>query len=169
MGELPEFEAPEWDKRAVRAKQQAIAGPGIRALRQQVQAAAGRSYDNPNVRRAVLRDTLQGYGIGMGSVMQAAGRQAFGEYSQEYQSKYQERLHNFNAQIADLTNRFQAAYSTWKLGVGSETTTKEDRTYSTPAQMGETTSMVGTSTVAPSTRQLVPLGGWRSGVPGGPA
>jgi len=108
--EIPTFKAPEFDDRSVRAKAQRIAGPQIRRLRDVVQAAAARNYDNPNVRKMTLRQALAGYGQGLGDVMTGAHREAQAEEMQEFQTDYGEALQNWSARVAAANRVYDSAF-----------------------------------------------------------
>jgi len=97
QGKAPTFAAPEWDEKEIRKKSRKLAGPALAAMEQEVQRAVGQYYENPNVRRMVLRDTLQGYGIGMANVLLAAERGATAEYGAEYGRTYQTAMVNYQS------------------------------------------------------------------------
>ena len=97
QGKAPTFAAPEWDEKEIRKKSRKLAGPALAAMEQEVQRAVGQYYENPNVRRMVLRDTLQGYGIGMANVLLAAERGATAEYGAEYGRAYQTAMTNYQS------------------------------------------------------------------------
>ena len=82
--ELPTYKAPAWNEAEINTLTQQRAAPGLRAMRQQVNRAAGASYDNPNIKRMTLRDALEGYGTGIASVLGAAGTEATNEYGEKY-------------------------------------------------------------------------------------
>ncbi len=83
-GKAPTYAAPTWDEGAIESLTQKKAAPGLRALRQQVQRVTGRRFDNPQVGRMTLREALQGYGSGIGTVLGSAGETALGEYGRRY-------------------------------------------------------------------------------------
>lgn len=122
---IPTFEAPEFDDRAVRAKAQRIAGPQIRRLRDVIQAAAARNYENPNVRKMTLRQALAGYGQGLGDVMTGAHREAQAEEMQEYQTQYGEALQNWNARVAAANRVYDSAFQKY-LASAKRTTESRD-------------------------------------------
>ena len=151
LPELPTYKAPEFDKRAVRAATQKLAAPGIRTLRQTVQQAMGRNYENPNVRKLTLREALQGYGVGLGNVMSGAGREARSEHMQELQLQQQEAQNNWEAQTKAAMSAYQNAWNDYLKGSEtiSETNPVENtfkignRNYSTdPSQRSTRTGLL---------------------------
>ena len=89
FGAAPGFEMPEYKESEVRKLTHRAAAPGVRNLRQAVQTAMSRSYENPNVRRMTLRQALAGYGLGLEGVMAGAAQQARGEYGEKYGREFQ--------------------------------------------------------------------------------
>ena len=116
MPELPTFVAPEMDKRKTRALTQKLAAPGIRTLRQTMQQAMGRNYENPNVRKLTLREALQGYGTGLEKVMSGAGREARSEQMAEIDLQRQQQMVNFQAQTAAAMQSYQNAWADYLKG-----------------------------------------------------
>jgi hypothetical protein len=92
---LPTFAGPTWDEREGKKRARRIAAPGLRALDMKVQSAMSRYYENPNVRRMVLRDTLAGYGIGMSNILAKAESQGQQEYAQDYARQYSEAVNTY--------------------------------------------------------------------------
>lgn len=92
----PTFQAPVWDEKAIRAKARKITAPLTTELGSKVQQVMSRYYENPNVRRTVLRDTLAGYGIGLGRALAQGEAAARSEYGQEYSREYNEAMANYN-------------------------------------------------------------------------
>lgn len=125
--DLPDFVAPEWDEKEIKKKTQRNAAPQIRQLRQTVQQAMGRNYENPNVRRMTLRDALAGYGMGLEGVMRGAGQQAQQEYAQEYSKDWQSANINHQTDTQNLMNKYNAAWQEW-LGSGETVTTQTRET-----------------------------------------
>jgi hypothetical protein len=143
-GAAPTYAAPKWDDNAIESLTQKKAAPGLRNLRQQVQRVTGRRYDNPQVGRMTLREALQGYGSGIGSVMGSAGEVATGEYAKKYATQADEAKTNYGGAMAqwqgetsarsegarsnyqaDLDRRktmFNAAWDKWKASTGTRTT-----------------------------------------------
>lgn len=65
-GDMPEApQMREMDKRRVKALTQKAMAPRLRLLRSALSRALVRSYENPNVRRMIVREALQGYGQGV--------------------------------------------------------------------------------------------------------
>jgi hypothetical protein len=108
--EMPEFVAPEYDKRQVRAMTQKEAASGVRRLREAVQMAMGQRYENPNVKRMTLREALQGYGSGLGDVMSKAGQTAQARYTQQLQLEHDEALRNWQAAVDAEMAAYNAAW-----------------------------------------------------------
>ena len=134
-GEAPEapemavYKAPEVNKRAIKAESQKIAAPGIRTLRETVQQAMGKNYENPNVRKMTLREALQGYGSGLEKVMSGANREARSSHMQELDLKRQEAQLNFTAQNQAAMASYQNAWADYLKG--SETITETSKEAST--------------------------------------
>lgn len=108
--EVPTFEAPEFNERAVRAKAQKVAAPEIRRLRDVIQQAASRNYENPNVRSMTLRQALAGYGQGLEDVMASSQQTAHAQEMQEYQTEYGESLQNWQAKVNAAQQAYQNAF-----------------------------------------------------------
>jgi len=106
-GKRPEIGLPEYDTKKIKAYRQKIAGPAMRKLRSEMRRALSASYENPNVRRHILRGALEGYGIGLGSITAESERAAGQQYAQEYGMQYQKAL-------ATYQSAFQAYMSTAK-------------------------------------------------------
>ena len=143
-GAAPTYAAPTWDEGAIESLTQRKAAPGLRNLRQQVQRVTGRRYDNPQVARMTLREALQGYGAGIGSVMGSAGETAMGEYGKKYaieadvaktnyggrmaqwqgetQARSEGARMNYQSELERRRTAFQSAWDKWKSSIGSSTT-----------------------------------------------
>jgi len=143
-GAAPTYAAPEWDEGAISSLTQKRAAPGLRSLRQQVQRVTGRKYDSPQVARMTLREALQGYGSGIGSVLGGAGSVAHREYGQKYgaeteaarlsyggqmaqwrgeiAARSQGALTNYQAELEKRRTGYQSAWDKWKASVGTTTT-----------------------------------------------
>lgn len=122
LPELPTFKAPEFNKRAVRALTQKMAAPGVRTLRETVQQAMGKTYENPNVRKLTLREALQGYGTGLEKVMAGASREARSEHMAELDLQRQEQMMNFEAQTKAAMAAYQNAWQDYLKGEETVTT-----------------------------------------------
>jgi hypothetical protein len=96
-GTKPEIDLPEYDKAKIKEYRQKIAGPAMRRLRSEMRRALSASYENPNVRRHILRGALEGYGIGLGSITAESERAAGQRYGQEYGQQYQRALQTYQA------------------------------------------------------------------------
>jgi len=145
-GAAPTYAAPKWDEEAIESLTQRKARPGLRELRSQIQRVSGQRYDNPQVGRMTLRDALQGYGSGIGSVLSGAGNVARGEYGQKYgieadvaktnyggqmaqwqgetAARSQGAMTNYQAELEKRRTGFQSAWDKWKSSIGSSTTSK---------------------------------------------
>lgn len=99
---FPEFKGPAWDEKEIRKRASKAAAPGIAALEMKVQQAMARYYENPNVRRMVLRDTLAGYGIGLANVRAQASQTAGAEYSRDYARLYTEAMGDYQRDLAKI-------------------------------------------------------------------
>jgi hypothetical protein len=125
-GERPTADLPEYDKTKIKEYRQKIAGPAMRRLRSEMRRALSASYENPNVRRHILRGALEGYGIGLGSITAESERAAGQRYSQEYGQEYQRALQTY--QIA-----MQGYLATAK----QTTTSKNTYGYDTPGDSAQ--------------------------------
>lgn len=96
-GERPDIDLPEYDKTKIKEYRQKIAGPAMRRLRSEMRRALSASYENPNVRRHILRGALEGYGIGLGSISAESERAASQRYTAEYGMEYQRALQTYQA------------------------------------------------------------------------
>lgn len=97
-GERPaDFQKPEWDVGEIKKRTAEISGPKVRQLRQALNQALVKHYENPNVRKMMVRSALQGYGIGLGNVTAAAATAARSEYAQKYSFDMSAAMANFNA------------------------------------------------------------------------
>jgi hypothetical protein len=113
---LPTFKAPEMNKRALKAATQKLAAPGVRTLRETVQQAMGRNYENPNVRKMTLREALQGYGTGLEKVMSGAGREARSNQMAELDLQREQEAMNFKAQTEAAMRSYQNAWADYLKG-----------------------------------------------------
>jgi len=100
--QFPTFQGPKWDEGELRKRTQKAAAPGLRAMEMKVQQAMARYYENPNVRRMVLRDTLAGYGIGISNIRAQAERTARADYSADYSRMYSEAMNTFQRDLSKL-------------------------------------------------------------------
>jgi len=141
------FTAPKYDKRSIAGKAQKFAGASLRQLKQQLQKATSKRYDNPNVRSMTLRQALEGYGTGLGKIMQQAYGQAEQAYAQEYGRSFQEAQMNFQEQQRKAQYEYQSAYNKWAEG----NTVSDTTASSTPAKTPLKTSLK-TSQFTPTIR-----------------
>lgn len=96
-GKRPEYEKPVWDEGEIRKISRKVQAPNIRQLRQQVQRVVAQQYENPNVRRMMLQNALQGYGIGLGKILAEGETQARSEYARKYSFDVQEAMAKYQA------------------------------------------------------------------------
>lgn len=89
---------PQYDEQKVRSLQQKNAATGINKLRGAVSEAITRSIssDNPYLRKMLLKDTMSGFGEGIGDVLDSADNEARREYDTEYKGKLTEYQNNIN-------------------------------------------------------------------------
>jgi hypothetical protein len=87
---LPSFTGPTWDEGEIKKRAQKNAAPARLQLQQQVQNAMARYYENPNVRRMVLRDTLSGYGIGLANILTQSENAGRASYTADYSRQFAE-------------------------------------------------------------------------------
>jgi hypothetical protein len=83
---------PAYDESKVEGLAQRFAAPGIRKLRNAVQETQQGYYENHNVKRMTLRDSLAGYGQGLESVMGGALEKGASVYGQQYGAQVQAKL-----------------------------------------------------------------------------
>lgn len=96
-GEMPSLDLREMDKRRVKALTQKALAPRLRHLRSALQRALVRSYENPNVRRMVVRAALEGYGQGLEEARAGAEQFALKEEATERATENQELVAAYNA------------------------------------------------------------------------
>jgi hypothetical protein len=140
--EMPTYTPRRWDDNEISSLTQKKAMPGIRELRGQIQRVTGRRYDNPNVGRMTLREALQGYGSGIGSVLGGAGEAATGEYSTKFAREGDESRRAFesessktsayNQNLSDIAKtKYQGEMTGWQAQESERGRVAEDaRTYS---------------------------------------
>lgn len=122
LPKLPTLDVPEFDRRKLRAETQIEAGPQVRRLRDVTARALGARFENPNVRRMTVREALQGYGSGLGSILQGARRAAVQQQMPEYQAQVQGAQRTFEANVNSLMSQYQALWNNF-LRTGTTTTT----------------------------------------------
>ncbi len=114
-GALPTYTAPKRDAARVRSLRGKFAATGIRNLRRGLQQALTRQYENPNVRALNVRAVLQGFGAGLGNVLQQADIQANRVAENEFRTEVQESQINFQAALGKYNAGVQRVTTT---GVG---------------------------------------------------
>lgn len=108
----PTFAGPVYDEREVRKRAQRLAAPGLSQINMKMQQAMSRYYENPNVRRMVLRDTLAGYGVGVAQIMGQAQTGAQAEYSADYGRQYSEAMNAYNMAMSKLSTQMTSVQTT---------------------------------------------------------
>lgn len=93
----PSYKLPEYDTAKVESLGQRFAAPGVRHLRSALQDVQQGSYENPNVKRMTLRDSLAGYGQGLESVMAGALKEGANIYGQQYGAEVNKAGAEFSA------------------------------------------------------------------------
>lgn len=124
MGATPQFNAPEYSESEVRKLTHKAAAPGVRRLRQAVQAAMSKQYENPNVKRMTLRQALAGYGLGLEGVMAGASQQARGEYGEKYGKEFQAAQMQHGTDVSAMMAKYNAAMQAY-LASATKTATTE--------------------------------------------
>lgn len=110
LGDAPAFQSPGamtyakytpplYDEQKIKAMTQEQAAPAVRGLRNAIQRVSSRYYDNPNVAKMTLRESLEGYGQGLQSAMSQAANTARGLYNTQY--GYQADAAKTNALMAN--------------------------------------------------------------------
>jgi len=120
-----EFDAPEYDRKRVSALAQKHGAPDRRLLRENISQVMAQDFENPNVRRTVLRDALTGYGRGLGQLSQAAYASAVKEYQGEYDRQWKETHANWLAEQEKAKAEYQRIWDEYEsLGGRSGTSIK---------------------------------------------
>lgn len=128
---VPEFKAPEYDEGEVAQLRQRAAGSQVRNLRDvTMQALASNTSDNPNVRKMTVRQALQGYGSGLGSILSAAQNAAASQYQARYNAQFQAGQMTYNAQRSMASQEYS---NLWNEFTRSGTTTTKSSSNSTGA------------------------------------
>jgi hypothetical protein len=124
---------PLYDENRVKALQQKKAATGLSRLRSAVSEALTRSMssDNPYLRKMLMKGTLEGFGSGMGGVMDSADNQARNAYAPEYQGK----LTEYQANINRVNTMFQAAMQDY-MGTMSHVTDQSNTTTASSSTSG---------------------------------
>lgn len=125
LPDLPTYKAPEMDKRGLKALTQKMAAPGTRMLRETVNQAMGKNYENPNVRKMTLREALQGYGTGLEKVMAGASREARSEKMAELDVQQKAEMANFQSKTNAAMQSYQNAWQDYLKGEETITTSGE--------------------------------------------
>lgn len=120
---MPTFEMPEWDESKIRRAAQRKAAPRLRSLRRQMEREAGRQYENPNVKRMTLRQAMEGYGLGLGTIMSQAEAAGRAEYGQEYGREFAGAQMTYQAQTQAMMQGYQNAFNAYLASMQQTTTT----------------------------------------------
>jgi len=130
LGQVPEFTAPEYQapditapgfnppgysEAEVRRLTHRAAAPGVRKLRQAVQMAMSRQYENPNVKSMTLRQALAGYGLGLEGVMAGASQQGRAEYGEKYGREFAGAQTRYGGEMQKYLSEFGAAQQRYGL------------------------------------------------------
>lgn len=118
---LPTFTPPKYDEGEVKALTRKHAARPLSKLRETVQAATSRTFDNPNVQRMTLRSALAGYGEGLGAVMGAAGEEARSEYGQRYGRETQAELTKWQAKTQMTMQDWQNSWNLYNRALDMST------------------------------------------------
>lgn len=113
----PTFQGPTYNEREIRQRAAKLMAPGLTQLTMKTQQALSRYYENPNVRRMVLRDTLAGYGLGISGIRAKAEQVATQQYMADYSRQYNEAMNAYNlamqkASYSALTVTTQKQFAT---------------------------------------------------------
>jgi len=133
LGAYPKFAPPEWSEEDIAALTQKKAAAPVRQLREAVQRAMGRYYENPAVKSMTLREALAGYGMGLESTLAGASRAATGEYEARYGKEYATAQAQWQADIDRVQRAYETAWQTW-LTEGKQVTEKK-ATYEMPEEL----------------------------------
>lgn len=145
------FNAPIYNEKDVAGIQQTLAAPQVRNLREALGAMNVQATDdNPNARRAMLRDALKGFGVGLDSVMGGAYGQALSAYGQKYNSQYSAALTSFQSAEQAKQNNFNATLEAW---MKQGTTTSGTVSGQTNQSSGTTSSNANINTAENSSQQ----------------
>jgi len=120
---VPAFQVPEWDEKEIGRLAQKKAAPRLRSLRRQMEREAGRQYENPNVKRMTLRQAMEGYGLGIGSVVSEAEAAGRAEYGQKYSREFAGAQTTYAAQTQALMQSYQNAFTAYMQSMQQTTTT----------------------------------------------
>ena len=77
------------------------AAPGLRSMRNVLQAETGKYYANPNVKRMTLREALRGYGEGISNILAGARNTARTQTNQEYMNIENKRQFEKNYELQE--------------------------------------------------------------------
>jgi len=123
------------DKRRVKALTQKALAPRLRQLRSALERALVRSYENPNVRRMIVRGALEGYGQGIEEARAGAERFGLQEEAAERATTNQELIAAYNAAMEKYRSSGVTA-TTRQETYGSEGTTMAEGGIAAPAMKG---------------------------------
>lgn len=124
-GEMPTLDLREMDKRRVKALTQKALAPRLRQLRSALQRALVRSYENPNVRRMIVRAALEGYGQGIETARAGAETTALREEAAERATTNQELVAAYNAAMEKYRSSAITTTTRQETYGGEETTLAE--------------------------------------------
>ena len=134
-GEMPTLDLREMDKRRVKALTQKALAPRLRQLRSALERALVRSYENPNVRRMIVRGALEGYGQSIEEARAGAERFGLQEEAAERATTNQELIAAYNAAMEKYRSS-GVTTTTRQETYGSEGTTMAEGGIAAPAMKG---------------------------------
>ena len=108
---IPEFTTPEFDEREVSRIAAREAAPNVRRLRDVTARAIGQNFANPNVRRLTVREALQGFGSGLGSILTGSQRAAVSQYMPRYQAAVSGAQTQYGANVNALMQEYNQLYN----------------------------------------------------------
>lgn len=151
---VPEFKAPTYDEGEVSKLRQRVGGAQIRSLRDVTMSAlSANTSDNPNVRKMTVRQALQGYGSGLGSILASAQQAAVNQYQNKYNQQFNAAQMTYNAQ----RNMDTQTYSNlWNEFLRSGTTTNTQNSSQQSTGSGNATGGQGVRSAPSAARPTGP-------------
>jgi DNA uptake protein ComE-like DNA-binding protein len=121
---VPEFKAPEYNEGEVAKLRQRVGGAQVRSLRDVTMSAlSANTSDNPNVRKMTVRQALQGYGSGLGSILASAQQAAVNQYQNKYNQQFNAAQMTYNSQRSMDAQTYSNLWSEF-LRSGTQTQTQ---------------------------------------------
>lgn len=124
MGELPDYESPEFDEDRVSELTELGMGSQLGRLRRGLGMGMqeARYSDNPMVRAESRRRVLEGYGTGLADARTGAHKSAMSEYAPEYQASLSKAQAEYQAKLNKINVEYQTGLQKY-FSSGSQTTT----------------------------------------------